>query len=216
MTTIHPTGLAALVANHKPPGGAGRRNAELGGAGFARSTELAPPIRRDAGSEKRWGALADKIAQEMRRKSQLLASARRSANENLDMKTPVILLLTNDPQVEETVALALNEIGGLSHLACCASEALETACAVGDDLLLAVIDFEHGFDRLNLVQAIRTHCGHLPVVVIAPNTEKYMEVLASAGGPCMLMRKPVSAAQIAAAIKFCLPRQAIGAHRLTI
>ena len=146
----------------------------------------------------------------------MLASARRSANENFSMKTPVILLLTNDPQVEETVAQALNEIGGLSHLACCASEALETACAVGDDLLLAVIDFEHGFDRLNLVQAIRMHCGHLPVVVIAPDTEKYMEALASAGGPCYAYAKTRFRSANCSSDKILPSAQAIGAHRLTI
>ncbi len=156
------------------------------------------------------------IAQEMKTKSQLRASARRSTNENFGMKTPVILLLTNDPQVEETVAQALNEMGGFSHLACCASEALETACGVGSELTLAIIDFEHGFDRLSLVQALRMYCEHLPVIVITPDAGKHMEALASAGGACFFLHKPVSAAQIEALIKSCLPKETTRAHRLTI
>lgn len=132
------------------------------------------------------------------------------------MKTPVILLLTNDPQLEEIVARALNEIGGLSHRACCASEALEMACGVGSELTLAVIDFEHGFDRLSLVQAIRMSCEHLPVIVITPDAGKYMEALASADGACFCLHKPVSAAQIKALIKSCLPKERTRTHCLTI
>jgi len=156
------------------------------------------------------------FAQEMIMKSQLLASACRSANENFSMKAPVILLLTNDPQVEETVAQALTEMGGLSHLACCAREALETACGVGNKLTLAIIDFEHGYDRLSLVQAIRMYCEHLPVVVITPDAGKGMEALSSAHGACFFLHKPVSAAQIEALIKSCLSKETNRAHRLTI
>ena len=58
------------------------------------------------------------------------------------MKTPIMLLLTNDNEVEELVADALSEIGAISHLTHDGGDALETICGV-NDLDVAIIDFEH-------------------------------------------------------------------------
>ena len=69
------------------------------------------------------------------------------------MKTPVMLLLTNDNELEESVADALSEIGGISHLTRDAGDALETICGV-NDLDLAIIDFEHGPHGMTLLSAI--------------------------------------------------------------
>jgi hypothetical protein len=59
------------------------------------------------------------------------------------MKTTVTLLLTNDSELEDSVAEALSQLGGVSHLTRDPGDALETVCGV-HDLDLAVIDFEHG------------------------------------------------------------------------
>ena len=67
------------------------------------------------------------------------------------MKTTVMVLLTNDSELEELVADALSEIGGISHLTRDAGDTLETVCGV-HDLDLAVIDFEHGPHGMTLAQ----------------------------------------------------------------
>ncbi len=52
----------------------------------------------------------------MRGNSQLLRSVNSLAAQNLSMKTTVMLLLTNDNELEDAVAEALLELGGVSHL----------------------------------------------------------------------------------------------------
>ena len=119
------------------------------------------------------------------------------------MKTPLLLLLTNDPILEDAVAQALSEAGGLSHLTGCASDALRTVCGVGPDLDLAVIDFEHTGHGLSLVSAISMRHEDLPIIVVRRDDEKYVEALAYASGATACLAKPVTAAEILAAIKQC-------------
>jgi hypothetical protein len=52
----------------------------------------------------------------MRGNSQLLRSTNARVLETGSMKTPVMLLLTNDNGLEDLVADTLSEIGGISHL----------------------------------------------------------------------------------------------------
>ena len=94
--------------------------------------------------------------QEMRGNSQLLRSVNLHEVQNLSMKTTVMLLLTNDNELEDAVAEALLELGGVSHLTRDAGDALETVCGV-HDLDLAVIDFEHGPHGMTLLNAISTY-----------------------------------------------------------
>ena len=119
------------------------------------------------------------------------------------MKTPITLLLTDDPQLEETFARALSELGALSHLARTASEALETAFSIGHDLDLAVIDFDHGSDRISLLHAMSIHCNDLPIVAVTPAGAKHLDSLACASGARVCLHKPVSIEEIAGAIKRC-------------
>ena len=119
------------------------------------------------------------------------------------MKAPLLLLLTNDPTLEDAVAQALSEAGGSSHLTGCAGDALRTVCGVGPDLDLAVIDFEHTGHGLSLVSAISMCCEELPIIVVRRDDEKYVEALAYASGATACLTKPVTAAEISAAIKQC-------------
>ena len=66
------------------------------------------------------------------------------------MKTTVMLLLTSDSELEDAVAEAVLEFGGVSHLTCDAGDALETICGV-HDLDLVIIDFEHGPHGMTLL-----------------------------------------------------------------
>ena len=122
------------------------------------------------------------------------------------MKTPVMLLLTNDNELEELVADALSEIGGISHLTRDAGDALETICGV-HDLDLAIIDFEHGPHGMTLLSAISTLREDLPVIVITRDDEKHVEALAYTNGATACFSKQASTTQLANAIReFCRPR----------
>ena len=116
------------------------------------------------------------------------------------MKTPVMLLLTNDNELEESVADALSEIGGISHLTRTASDALETICGV-DDLDLAIIDFEHGPHGMTLLGAISTLRENLPLITITPDSEQHVEALAYANGATACLLKRAVATQLANTIR---------------
>jgi CheY-like chemotaxis protein len=119
------------------------------------------------------------------------------------MKTTVMLLLTNDSGLEDAVAEALLELGGVSHLKRDAGDALETVCGV-HDLDLAVIDFEHGPHGMTLLSAMSMLREDLPIIVITHDDEKHVEALAYTNGAIACFSKPVSTPQLVAAIhKFC-------------
>ena len=116
------------------------------------------------------------------------------------MKTPVMLLLTNDNELEELMADALSEIGGISHLTHNAGDALET---IGDvhDLDVAIIDFEHGPHGMTLLTAISALREDLPVIVITRDDEQHVEALAYTNGATVCLSKQAVAAQLANAIR---------------
>jgi CheY-like chemotaxis protein len=117
-----------------------------------------------------------------------------------------MLLLTNDNELEESVADALSEIGGISHLTCAAGDALETICGVAD-LDLAIIDFEHGPHGMTLLSAISTLRENLPVIVITHDDEEHVEALAYANGATACFSKQAVPTQLANAIReFCGPK----------
>jgi DNA-binding NtrC family response regulator len=119
------------------------------------------------------------------------------------MKTPVTVLLTNDPQMEECLAQVLLKTGGLSHLAHSPSDLLDLVCTIGQDLDLAVIDCEHGPHGLTLVGVINSRREAFPMIVLTGPGEKHIEALACANGAALCLPKPVSAMQLAQAMKQC-------------
>jgi DNA-binding response OmpR family regulator len=119
------------------------------------------------------------------------------------MKTPVVLLLTNDPQLEETVAQTLFENGGVSHLAHDPGDALQLVCGLGRHLDLAIIDFDHGPHGMTLLGAINMCREDFPVVVVTRDDEKHVEALAYANGAIACLPKPVSVAQLENAMRQC-------------
>ena len=142
----------------------------------------------------------------MRSISQLLPSTNSLVDKNWSMKTPIMLLLTNDNELEELVADALSGIGGISHLTRDAGDALEIISGV-NDLDLAIIDFEHGPYGMTLLSAISMLRGDLPVIVIAHDDGKHVEALAYTNGAAACFSKPISTTQLVAAIReFCGPR----------
>ena len=116
------------------------------------------------------------------------------------MKTTVTLLLTNDSELEDAVAKALLELGGVSYLTRDAGDALEAVSAV-HDLDLAVIDFEHGPHGMTLLSAVSMLREDLPVIVITHDDEEHVEELAYANGATACFPKQAVAAQLANAIR---------------
>jgi DNA-binding NtrC family response regulator len=116
------------------------------------------------------------------------------------MKIPVMLLLTNDSELEDSVAEALLQLGGVSHLTRDAGDALEIICGV-HDLDLAIIDFEHGAHGMTLLSAITMLHEHLPIIVITRDDDKHVEALAYTNGATACFPKPVSATYLASAIR---------------
>jgi two-component system, NarL family, nitrate/nitrite response regulator NarL len=119
---------------------------------------------------------------------------------NQGVKTPVILLLTDDDGLEDSVAQALSEIGGVSHLTRDAGDALEIICGV-HDLDLAIIDFENGPHGMTLLSAISALREDLPVIVITRDNDRHIEALAYANGATACFRKPVTVAELISAIR---------------
>ena len=134
----------------------------------------------------------------MRGNSQLLRSANSYVRELRTMKTPFILLFTNDNELKDLVAQALSEIGGVSHLARDVNEALETVrCAPSLDF--AIVDFEHGSEGLTLLRAINALCRYLPVIVVTRDDDSHVAAYTNGAAACLA--KPVSVAQLVSTIR---------------
>jgi CheY-like chemotaxis protein len=147
-----------------------------------------------------------KAKQKMRGNSQLLPSTNSVVDKSGSMKTPVMLLLTTDNELEELVAAALLQIGGVSHLTRAAGDALETICGV-NDLDLAIIDFEHGPHGMTLLRAISALREDMPVIVITRDDEQHVEALAYTNGATACLPKLAVATQLANTIRqLCTPR----------
>ena len=141
----------------------------------------------------------------MRGNSQVLRSGNPFAGKNRSMKTPVILLLTNDNGLEELVADALSEIGGISHLTRDAGEALEIICGVRG-LDVAIVDFEHGPHGMTLLSVVSMLRQNLPVIVITQDDEKHVEELAYANGAAACFSKRAVATLLASTVReLCKP-----------
>ena len=111
-----------------------------------------------------------------------------------------MLLLTNDNELEDLVARALSEMGGISHLTRAASDALEIIRSV-NDLDIVIVDFEHGPHGMTLLSAISTLREDLPVIVITRDDEEHVEALAYANGATACFPKQAVATQLANAIR---------------
>ena len=127
--------------------------------------------------------------------SQFLPSTNSFVDKTESMKTPVMLLLTDDNELEELVADALSEIGAIGHLTRDAGEALETICGA-NDLDFAIIDFEHGPHGMTLLSAISTLREDLPLIVITRDDEKHVEALAYTNGATACVSKQAVATQL--------------------
>ena len=121
------------------------------------------------------------------------------------MKTPLLLLLTNDPTLEDDSGRKRwSEHPRLSHLTTFGQRRVANDLRRGADLDLAVIDFEHGSHALSLLSVVTMRRKNLPLIVITGDHGKHVAALAYACGASACLHKPVTTAEIVAAIKrFC-------------
>lgn len=98
------------------------------------------------------------------------------------MKTPHVLLLTGDSQLQTAVTEALSEIGGRSCVARDVDEAVADVCGEVPQIDAAIIDFQHGAHGLTLLSALKACQPRLPVIAIVQHDERQIQALAYALG----------------------------------
>lgn len=122
------------------------------------------------------------------------------------MNSDLILLLTHDPIIEQAIAEAVPETGGISCLARTAGEAMGIVCSKNGELALAVIDFDHGSNGMTLISSINACTNHhIPMVALIPPGDEHARFVALANGATDCLAKPISTAQMAKAIINCRP-----------
>ena len=127
--------------------------------------------------------------------------------EALLVKAPVIVLLTSDAVLENVVADALVDTGGVSHLACDAGDALQIVCGTGRDLDAAIIDFEHGPHGFTLLEVMKACREDLPVIVVTRDDQQHVQALACARGAAACFSKPLAVRQLAQIFQQCCHRR---------
>lgn len=117
------------------------------------------------------------------------------------MKPPVILLISNDPSVEDLVGeavLATRHGLRLRHTSTEAFQQLKEGC---DDIDLAIIDLDPGVHGQALLEAVG---DRLPVLVLSSLEEAYVHPLSQRHGARGCLTKPFTAEQLRAAIEHVL------------
>src|SRR5436190_8362454 len=123
------------------------------------------------------------------------------------MSTGHTLLFTIDPMVEEAMAVALWQEGGISCVARTSNEAMRIVCNKESALEFAVIDFDHGSNGMTLMKALDACANpHFPMVAVTARGEQHARFVALANGAAACLAKPVSAEQLAKAITSYRPK----------
>src|SRR5437763_1370638 len=114
------------------------------------------------------------------------------------MKAHVILLVSRDPEVTQTVEDAVfNARHGFRHIAG-REDALRALSAGCDDIDLAILDLEPGIHGLNLFNAAREH---LPVLVLTQRNAEDMERILLRDGASGCLTKPFTEAELSVTIR---------------
>ena len=117
------------------------------------------------------------------------------------MKSRLILLLTNDAQVEYQFREATRCEGAEILVTRTIGEALETTCARLHELELVAIDFQEGCRGMTLVSAIHTCREDLPIIVLTANDKYRTAALAYANGAAACLAKPTTPEEIEILVK---------------
>ena len=115
------------------------------------------------------------------------------------MKSPLILLLTRDLNVEKMVVQALLPGGSIVLNARNVADALQVLCARGSELELAIIDFDHGCQGMTMLGAITACQKDLSIVVVTSSDVCHAPAYANGAAACLA--KPITAEEIAIAFE---------------
>ncbi len=122
------------------------------------------------------------------------------------MKPHVILLISNDPAVEEIASEAVLATRHGMRLRRSSAEAFQQLMEGCEDIDLAVIDLDPGVHGKAVLEAA---CDRLPVIVLSGLEEAYVHPLSKRHGARGCLTKPFSAAQLRAAIEHVLQDTAL-------
>jgi two-component system CheB/CheR fusion protein len=119
-----------------------------------------------------------------------------------------ILVVEDDPDVREFLALALSDDFHHADAACDGPAALKLAAARAPDLLLTDYNLPGGMDGLEVARRLRDAMGPgLPVIILTGDTStETLSAIAAQG--CLQLNKPVKPAELKRAIRDLLPRPA--------
>ena len=112
------------------------------------------------------------------------------------MKSRLVLLLSNDPEVEPQFRQASPAEGATFLVTHNIGEALQTICARLHELDLAVIDFQEGCRGMTLISAIHTCREELPIIVLTSTDKYHTAALAYANGAAACLAKPTTPEEI--------------------
>lgn len=122
------------------------------------------------------------------------------------MKSNLILLLTEDIDVENQLEEAAREAGAGMILAQDVGEAIQIVCT-RREIDLAIIDFDDGCHGMTLLSALNIFRGDLPIVVVTSTDIDHVAALAYANGAAACLTKPINATELEIVIRALSDRE---------
>ncbi|HEY4273319.1 MAG TPA: response regulator [Candidatus Udaeobacter sp.] len=112
------------------------------------------------------------------------------------MKSNLILLLTEDIDVEEQSVEAARKAGAGQILTEDVDEAIEIVSARGREIDLAIIDFDNGCHGMTLLSTLSMLRDDLPIVVVTSTDTDHVAALAYANGAAACVAKPINGIEL--------------------
>lgn len=122
------------------------------------------------------------------------------------MKSNLILLLTEDTDVEKQLAEAASETGAGVILAQDVGEAIQIVCT-RREIDLAIVDFDDGCHGMTLLSALNLLRDDLPIVAVTSTNIDYIAALAYANGAAACLVKPINATELEIVIRALSDRE---------
>lgn len=122
------------------------------------------------------------------------------------MKSNLILLLTEDIDVENQLEEAAREAGAGMILAQDVGEAIQIV-RTRREIDLAIIDFDDGCHGMTLLSALNMFRGDLPIVGVTSTDIDQVAALAYANGAAACLTKPINATELEIVIRALSDRE---------
>jgi DNA-binding response OmpR family regulator len=112
-----------------------------------------------------------------------------------------ILLLTQDIELEEQSADAARGVRASLISARDVDEAIQIVCTRGQDLDLAIIDFDDGCRGMTLLNALNMLRRNLSIVVVTSGDTDHATAFAYSNGAVACLAKPINATELEIVIR---------------